>query len=143
MTREEIIDKLELYTVGRFKQDPAFITVEELQNLIDEIKLLKQEPFKDAVSREYILEKLNEMNGTTELDEVFEIVENAPSTTPTRKVGKWEKHDTGHSIYYDCSLCACAAPCTETADKILWKLSNYCPDCGAKMQEVEEKWKMS
>ena len=69
--------------------------------------------------------------------------ENALSVTPTRKVGKWVKHDTGHSIYYDCSLCGCAAPCTETADKILWKLSNYCPDCGAKMQEVEEKWKMS
>lgn len=57
-----------------------------------------------------------------------------PPMTPTRKKGKWIKHDTGHSIYYDCSLCGCAAPCTETADKILWKLSNYCPDCGAEME---------
>ena len=55
---------------------------------------------------------------------------------PERKPGKWIKHDTGHSIYYDCSLCGCVAPCTETADKILWKMANYCPDCGVKM-EVE------
>ena len=50
------------------------------------------------------------------------------------KTGHWVKHDTGHSIYYDCSLCSCIAPCTETADKIFWKMANYCPDCGAKME---------
>lgn len=58
--------------------------------------------------------------------------------TPQSKTGRWIKHDTGHSIYYDCSLCSCVAPCTETADKILWKLSNFCPDCGSRLQEVEE-----
>lgn len=53
----------------------------------------------------------------------------------TRK-GYWVKHNTGHSVYYDCSLCGCAAPCTETADKFLWKLSNYCPDCGSEMRNA-------
>ena len=37
--------------------------------------------------------------------------------------------------YVECSKCACLAPCTETADSFLWKLSNYCPDCGAKMDK--------
>ena len=54
------------------------------------------------------------------------------------KTGRWVKHDTGYNIYYDCSLCGCVAPCTETADKILWKLSNYCPDCGTKMKKEEK-----
>ena len=55
-------------------------------------------------------------------------------------MGQWIKHDTGHSIYYNCSLCGCAAPCTETADKILWKMANYCPDCGAKMKSEGIKY---
>ena len=46
------------------------------------------------------------------------------------KKSYWIEHDT----YYDCSLCGCVAPCTEMADNFLWKLSNYCPDCGAKME---------
>ena len=63
-------------------------------------------------------------------------IEKLPPAQP--KTGRWIKHNTGHSIYYDCSRCGCVAPCTETADKILWKLSNYCPDCGVKMQEEED-----
>ena len=67
------------------------------------------------------------------------VILNLPSVTSLPKTGHWIKHDTGHSIYYDCSRCSCIAPCTETADKWLWKLSNYCPDCGAKMTESEKK----
>lgn len=52
-------------------------------------RILEQEPCEDCVSRQYIIEKLNEMNGTAESDRLFEIVENAPSVTPTRKKGKW------------------------------------------------------
>lgn len=52
---------------------------------------------------------------------------------PERKKGRWVKHNTGHSIYYDCSLCGCVASCTEVGDGFIWKLSTYCPDCGAKM----------
>lgn len=44
MTKEEIVDGLELYTVGRLKNSQVHITVEELQNYIDEIKALEQEP---------------------------------------------------------------------------------------------------
>ena len=48
--------------------------------------------------------------------------------------GHWVKHDTPNSTYYDCSHCGCAAPCTEFADSFLWKLSNFCPDCGCRME---------
>lgn len=44
MTREEIIDGLEIYTVGRLNKDIVHITVEELQKFIDAIKDLEQEP---------------------------------------------------------------------------------------------------
>ena len=57
-----------------------------------------------------------------------------------QKIGRWIKHNTpNNTYYYDCSLCGCAAPCTETADSYLWKLSNFCPDCGAKMVGRKEE----
>ena len=51
----------------------------------------------------------------------------------------WVKKKGGgeNYYYYSCSKCACIAPNTEMADEIVWKLSNYCPDCGRKM-EVEK-----
>lgn len=53
------------------------------------------------------------------------------------KKGKWVKHVTGHSTYYDCSRCSCIAPWTETADAFLWEMTNYCPNCGARMENDE------
>ncbi len=49
MTREEIIDGLEIYTVGRLNKARVHITVEELQKFIDEIKALSQEPTSEMV----------------------------------------------------------------------------------------------
>ena len=100
---------------------------------------LKQEPCDDCISRQAVLD-INErycgqMPGYVN-HEIWKEIKALQSVTPLQKMGRWIKHDTGHSIYYDCSLCNCVAPCTETADKILWKMTNYCPDCGAKMQEV-------
>jgi hypothetical protein len=55
MTREEIIDGLEIYTVGKMNKDKVHITVEELQKFIDAIKTL-QEPYTDnVISREAAL----------------------------------------------------------------------------------------
>lgn len=102
--------------------------------------LLDREPCEDAVSRQAVLDMAEDMTdqfGNKHRVVTEGLISMLPPATSTRKKGKWIKHDTGHSIYYDCSLCGCAAPCTETADKILWKLSNYCPDCGAEMENEE------
>lgn len=61
-----------------------------------------------------------------------------PPAQPERKKGRWVKHDTSHSIYYDCSLCGCVAPCAEVSDNFIWKLSAYCPDCGADMRGIKD-----
>ena len=63
-------------------------------------------------------------------DLIFNMVETAQLIET--KTGHWVDHGT----YVDCSNCGCLAPSTEVADGVIWKRSNYCPDCGAKM-EVE------
>ena len=111
------------------------VTIKEYLESFGNVKT-EQEPCDDAISRQAVLDLVADYD--LSMGQVVKCIHALPPVLPQSKMGKWVKHDTGHSIYYDCSLCSCVAPCTETADKILWKLTNYCPDCGAKMQEVEE-----
>lgn len=38
------------------------------------------------IDADYVIEKLNEINGTTELDKAFEVVENAPTADALDKI---------------------------------------------------------
>lgn len=116
MTREEAIAYFKR-CIYIYRTEGLCTEAEEIA--IKALEALDQQP-TDAVDRVTIKEYL----------ESFKV--------ERPKMGRWVKHDTGHSIYYDCSLCSCVAPCIETRDKILWRLTNYCPDCGAKMSEVKE-----
>jgi hypothetical protein len=60
-----------------------YVTREEALDMA--IKALEQEPCEDAVSREEAFEALNSINGTSELDKAFEVIENLPSVTPIHR----------------------------------------------------------
>ena len=61
MTREEIIDGLEIYTVGRLNKARVHITVEELQKFIDAIKVLEQEPKTEQFAKWVATEIFDDM----------------------------------------------------------------------------------
>ena len=68
--------------------------------------------------------------------DLFKALYELPPVTP--RTGNWIKKKGGNdTYYYECSKCGCLSPHTECADSIIWKKSNYCPDCGARM-EVNE-----
>ena len=137
MTREEAKSIAQgLITDFKCESD----TMVEFCNAV--IEALDQEPCGDCISRENTLKAMIEQLGIRNVDyllpaeaTLYKVVKRMLPVTPQQKIGHWIKHDTGHSIYYDCSLCGCLAPCIETADSFVWKLSKYCPDCGARMQE--------
>ena len=58
-----------------------------------------------------------------------------PLNNPSHK-GHWVKHEK----YYDCSECACIALRDQTAIEDLWKLTKFCPDCGADMRDGNIGW---
>lgn len=132
MTREKAIKTIE--SAKHFAYD---IVYEEAFDMT--IKALEQKPCEDAVSRTEVL-KLVRFNAFHVKSQI-KAIENMPSVTPQEpRKGYWIKHNTPNgTYYYDCSLCGCVAPCTETADSYLWKLSNFCPDCGAKMNKEEKE----
>lgn len=153
MSIEEIIDNLELYTVGRPKKVRLFMTVEELQNLIDEIKALKRESCDDVVSRKDIEEcdqLMEDINGDTVYAVTMSDIRRLPSVIPQPKIGYWitkeaysEDKAMGFTEQIVCSNCdmqnsyfsewdECKNPISKTFIR-----SKFCPNCGAKMQEMK------
>lgn len=55
MTKEEIVNGLEIYTLGRLKKSQVHITVEELQKYIDEIKALDN----NTIDKQAVLDIIN------------------------------------------------------------------------------------
>ena len=95
-------------------------TIDALQNAI---KALEQEPCEDAVSRRAVNEIINDAY-YLKLDDgaaLQESIHQLPSVTPQPKMGRWKWN-------FHCSLC----------NNIGERYYDYCPGCGAKMQEVEE-----
>lgn len=102
MTREEVIDGLEIYTAGRLNKDRVHITVEELQKFIDEIKALEQEPCEDCISRQAVINAIANTCfwlSTDNWKELMKCIDSLPSVTPQPKSGKWENISDG--IEYD------------------------------------------
>lgn len=130
MTREEIIDGLEVYTIGRLKKARVDITVEELQRFIDAIKALEQlELCEDAVSREAAIDAIISFFKLTDYNEsayaVRTVLGDLPPVTPKQRTGKWIKIT---NTLYKCDQCGAVQ-----------LKGNYCKDCGAKMEGVNNE----
>ena len=144
MTREEIISGLK-FTVEMFLLDPSTgETITEPRNDMDKttidacrgaIELLEQEPCEDAVSRQAVLEYIEgseaELGHSSENELVCQdIKELPPVKLQGPKIGHWI---TEGRLHPKCDQCG-------------WEygsnITNFCPDCGAKMidpQESEDK----
>lgn len=116
--------------------------------LKDYKRLKEQEPCEDAASREAVMHILDEVGGdfdspreaVVSIDYIADMVAELPSVTPQQKMGRWitwkeAGNDIPSETRFECSVCHDAA---QTLCNGLDLLSTYCPNCGAKMQEVEE-----
>lgn len=140
ISRQVVKDKYRERLINNLKDDDRGIDLSEYAEepykvfceFMDSIPPVNPQKFCDTCKHS------DETDGSHCYECVKSMKDNYDSQEP--KMGQWLRHDTGHSVYYDCSLCGCAAPCTETADKILWKMANYCPDCGKRMENNGERW---
>ena len=120
MTREEAIQRL--------KTTDACDS--ELCEALDmAIKALEQMPCGDFISREYVIKLLENTKRTRK--EITNRIYEVQSVSPQPKMGRWIY--TGDYItdgMLKCSECGFEHDVSERF--------SYCPNCGAKMQEVEE-----
>ena len=92
-------------------------------------EFIEQEPCEDCVSRQAVLSMQYRID-VVNVDDIDDLL----PVTPAKKVGQWIVHEKPHGIrYLECPYCN------------IWYLNehlirnSYCPNCGAKMQEVEKK----
>lgn len=100
---------------------------------------LEQEPCEDAVSREDALMALTGewTESTDELIHRFiKRIKNLPSVNPQPKTGRWIKRES-EIVLFECSVCKDGYIDQPTC--MGEPMFKYCPCCGAKMAESEDK----
>ena len=155
MTNERIKDFKEIvlpfftnYLLKKNYENLGKSDAEEFEKDFSEIieladKALEQQPCGDCISRKALLEEIEngikagnyeegyeEYPHINDMDDIIECIKYADSVQPKPKTGHW---------IYDGDQIICNR-CFKAFGFISLKLtSNYCPNCGAKMDEEEER----
>ena len=120
----------------------------------DVLKLLEQEPCEDAISRQAVLDAMNEVYCHIEMIkkrpvnkteqamylDMIGAVKSVPSVTPQPKTGEWlenEVIDDKVIKEWQSARCSVCDKYHTTPYMYYFSHYDYCPHCGAKM-EVEE-----
>ena len=128
MTREEAI---KIFNTVLFfgKCDCPKEEIEECLKMA--IKALEQEPCEDAISRQAVLELIADYD--LSMGQVVKGIHALPSVTPQEpKTGHWEY---GYA-FADGNYCKCSE-CKEII-KCIYPM-HYCPNCGCRMVEPQER----
>lgn len=145
MTREEASSVLDDYDVNFDGH-----TAEEIAEAFDvAFRALEQESCEDAVSVASVFEIMENLmsipydfdRSITEKDvsESMDKIRALPRVTPQEpKTGEWCKQNDDYFDWYECSECGYGSEGEMQYSSEYDVRTNFCPNCGAKMQEVEE-----
>lgn len=147
MTKEELLKKIDfekkwLYDCGIFGSD-VDIAFHAIKNKV--IEALEQEECEDAISRQAVIDILDDMTKDYAKSNDFEKV-NGVAWVKVQKLPSVNPPKTGHWIKltdYHFSNISYMGECSECGDTVLiyedeeseWK---YCPNCGCHMVETQE-----
>lgn len=84
---------------------------------------------RDLISRQEVIDAINELTYPSSLEDVKRIIVDLPQAKQRQKKGKWI-HE-GHN-WVRCSCCG------DRDLKSVVECYRFCPACGADMKEVEE-----
>lgn len=140
MTKEEAIKMLKSKMDGSV--DTSYEWVETVRLAI---KALEQQSCEDCISREATIEAIykkyiggkdaiknapiNDLYAEG-LAEAVDAVWDMPSVQPTRPTSRWSRQTDTYHGYYECENCGIGVGLDD--------VRNFCPNCGAKMEEIEE-----
>ena len=116
------------------------MTLEQARQAVKDLRkklaeYLEQEPCEDCISREAVLDYIEgseaELGHSSENELVCQDIKEFPPVTPQPKIGRWIRVDKDKCKCDQCEVISFIAM-YPNGD------INYCPNCGAKMQEGEE-----
>ena len=110
------------------------------------IKALEQQPCDDCISRQAVLDGLASIAKVKArsdaqkslMGRIMFFVEQLPPVTPKEKTGRWIQGEIDGQIVraFTCSKCGAISIFRVSNGNIV--NGDLCPNCGAKMEEVEE-----
>lgn len=134
---EKALKLLKQETVSRETYESEYLARKQAEYELWKIK--EQQPSEDCVSRQAVLERINDWWGITLAagePTICDYIRELPPVTPTRKKGKWIKvTETEFGNGYRCSECG-RFILTESIDGRKLKDFPYC-HCGAEMESEE------
>ena len=135
MTREEMLEQLEDTILLIRQHGKDWFDERDIPILEAAIKAMKTEPCGDVISRQAVLDKAKYWIAMQETKTGFiekrgyfvdaDDIKALPSVQPEQKIGHWIPRNS-FLLRYKCSECE-----RESEEY------NYCPNCGAKMEEGE------
>lgn len=128
-----------------YKSDDEYdYSTDEYQEIVDAfdmaIAALKAEPCEDSVNREAALKALcyacsiHQNGGKCSRCDGYNAISDLPPVTPKQKTGKWKIVQVLHGEWEGTKKYAC----DKCGEKVGVFKSNYCPNCGAKMEGESE-----
>ena len=132
MTREEAFHVIDTYCVP--SAYPHTERWKILQKIKEALEVLKQESCEDAISRQYAIDSLKAYFSDENMTEteygaywhhkhVIDVLKKLPLVNPQPKTGHWiEKYHEMFKYYCD--------KCGKGSDL----MTDYCPNCGARME---------
>lgn len=101
--------------------------------------------YEDAISRQAVLEKafklkFKDMQYMTTTEEFVNVkdIKQLPPVTPQQPTGQWiwiDDEKYSNFPYYGCSICHGEAGFLKESQEVIF--SDYCPNCGVKMVELQ------
>ena len=137
MTREEALFEAKnvLDEATAYEDAVCYVTDDDREWLDMAIKALEQEPCEDCISRKAVEKIINKWLSHPDYelkDSIYDMtkkIHKLPSVTPQSKTGYWIADiDSLGNICYRCSECR----------QLNRFIDNYCPNCGAKMIDLQE-----
>ena len=99
-----------------------------------------EEPSDDCVSKQAVLEKINDWWGITSTSgepTLCDYIRELPPVAPTRKKGEWCKQNDDYFDWYECSECGYGSEGEMQYSSEYDVRTKYCPNCGAEMGSEE------
>ena len=101
---------------------------ERLHKENEELKTLEQEPCEDAISREDVMDWLENATYEDVCEAIGTNLDFLPSVTPSRPIGHWIETE-----YHRWRCSVCREKGMSEWDNIHADRTNFCPNCGAEM----------